>query len=471
MAVREPAMRRGRWRPRWLRLGAGVAVAAISVAGLAACGGPAGYTVHAVFASVDGLYPGNAVDVLGVPVGRVTGVTPQGGAVLVTMRIDGRYRLPAAVGASLTTPQILGTPDVDLSPGYTGGAAMAAGATIPERRTVVPVSVNQLLLDVQHALEKIDPTAVGGLVSSLSNDFAGQGRRLNQLIGTGAGTLQLLADKGNALGHLATSLAQVTGTLRQQTTQVSSLLRDYDTVAGVLSANSGPLGQAIDELAAMSRDLTAVLAPNVGSLGQDIATITQVGRTLDRNLTTVDQAVAAGDKLFADVQRAYDPTANWINLNLQLAPGLTAADEAGLIRDRLAGICRRLAANHAGAFTTSVLETLHTCGNPASGFFAPLLGVLPSLLQSGSLSGPSAQQLLRAGLARIPGLSSSQRRSLSTLTPAQLAGPAPTTSVPAIGQAPAPALHPAPPAPVPASSGGLLGGLLHGLLGTVGSGW
>ncbi len=470
------------WRPRLARLiGAGV-VAVVSAATLAACNGGGSYSLSAVFANAEGLYPGNAVDVLGVPVGTVTAVTPEGSTVLVSMRIAASHRVPAAVGATLTNPQILGTPSVDLSPGYAGGPVMAAGATIPESRTVVPVSINRLLLDLQQVLHQVDPHAVGGVVQSLSADLAGQGRQLNQLIGQGAGTLQLLADKGNALGQLSGSLAAITGTLREQTGQVSTLLQDYDTVAGVLSANSAPLGQAIDELATMSQDLTAVLAPNVQPLQQDIATITQLGRTLSRNLPTLDQAMAAGVSLFSAAQRAYDPTANWINLNLQLAPGLTAATEVGLIRDRLAGICRRLAANHASSITATVLQTLQTCGNPASGYFDPLLGVIPQLLDSGSLGGSSPQQLLAAGLARIPGLNPSQRSALSAVTPEQLSG----TGLPAGTQPGTPgtsgshptgtegALHPAAPVPVPSSAGGLLGGLLHGLLGMigpVGDGW
>ncbi len=467
---------RRRQGSRLVRLAAVGVVAAISAAGLAACNGGGSYSLRAVFANAGGLYPGNAVDVLGVPVGTVTAVTPQGSTVLVSMRIGSGYRLPATVDATLTNPQVLGTPSVDLSPGYAGGPVMAAGGAIPESRTVVPVSINRLLLDLQQVLHQVDPNAVGGVVQSLSQDLAGQGRRLNQLIGRGAGTLQLLADKGNTLGQLSGSLAAVTGTLRRQTSQVTTLLQDYDTVAGVLSANSAPLGQAIDELAVMSQDLTAVLAPNVQPLQQDIATITQLGRTLDRNLPTLDQAMAAGDSLFSAAQRAYDPTANWINLNLQLAPGLTAATEVGLIRDRLAGICRRLAANHAGSFTATVLQTLQTCGNPGSGFFDPLLGVIPQLLDSGSLGGSSAQQLLAAGVARIPGLSPSQRSALSAVTPGQLAGTGlPTGTQPGVpgtsGANPAGAggvLHPAPPVPVPSSGGGLLGGLLHGLLGTIG---
>lgn len=486
----------------WRRLGAVAGVSALAAVTLAGCGGGQGsYTVRAVFANAAGLYAGNAVEILGVPGGTVTKVAAHGSAIVVTMQIDGDRILPANVDATLTNPEILGTPDVDLGPGYTGGAKLAPGGTIPESRTTVPVSVNRLLVDLQQALAKVDPQAVGGTVSALAQDLAGQGQALNQLIGQGAGTLQLLAKKGNDLGRLTGSLAAVTGTLRQQTSQLTTLLQDYDTVVGVLDANRQPLGQAIGELATMSQDLANVLAPNLAPLRTDIATITQLGRTVNRNLPTIDQILTSGDSLFSAAQRADDPTANWLNLNLQMAPGQTAAAEVGQVRDVLAGICRRLSANHASAFSASVLSTLHTCGNPNSGFFNPILGMVPELLSGQSVAAPavtpSAQQLLEAGLARIPGLSTSQRQAIGNLTPEQLSGTAgsqgsgsqgaagssagPTSGLsggsaagstsPAGSSGTDDGLNPAPAQPVPSSGGGLLGGLLHGLLGTVGDVW
>lgn len=460
--------------PRLRRAGALAAAGAICVGTLAACGGSSGYTVRAVFANAAGLYPGNAVEVLGVSRGTVTKVQPDGSAVLVTMTIAGGQRLPADVQATLTNPEILGTPDVELSPGYTSGPALAAGSTIPETRTVVPISINALLLDLQRSLAQIDPSAVGGVVKALSTDLNGQGRQLNQLIGRGAGTLQLLADKGNQLGRLDGSLAAITGTLRQETAQVTQLLQSYDTVAGVLDANRQPLGQAISALAAMSQDLATVLSPNLQPLQQDIATITQVGRTLDRNLPALDQTLAAADNLFAGAQRAYNAPDNWLNLNLQTAPGETSAIEAGQLRDILAGICRRLAANHASAFTSAVLQTLDTCGNPSSGFFNQLLGLVPGLLGGGTstASPPSAAAAFAAGINQIPGLSSAQRQALASLSPSALAGLGGAGSS---GGSAAPSssnnfgLDPATPQPAPGSSGGgLLGNLVHGLFGSIG---
>lgn len=443
---------------------AAAVIGSVFAVSLTACtgGGSGGYTVRAVFSNAENLYPGNPVEVLGVKEGKVTAVQAHGSTVLVTMSMDSGQRLPASVEATLQTPQVLGTPAVDLYPGYTRGPALAHGATIPQQRTVVPISLNRLLLVLQNDLKQVDPQAVGGVVSSLSQDLAGQGNGLNQLISQGAGTLSLLARKGNQLGQLNGSLAAITGTLRRQTGQLTTLLQDYDTVAGVLAANRQPLGDAISQLASMSQQLATLLSPNLQPLEQDIAAITQVGRTLDRNLPTLDQLVNSSDQLFAGAVRAYDPVHNWLDLNNQLAPGLTAGEEAGLVRDTLASICRRISANHSSGLSSSQLSTLQQCGNPASGFFDPILGLVPTLLAGGTSVGPTPQQQIAAGLQQIPGLSPAQRSNLSSLSPGQLSGsPAPQPS----SSSEQPALHPAAPQQVPSGGGGLLGDLVHGLFG------
>lgn len=458
-------------RRRWPVLGLAALVAAGGL-GLSACGGPSNYALTAMFSSAEGLFPGNGVDVLGVPQGTVTSVTPENGVVVVKMSIKGAEALPALVRASLTTPQVLGEPSVELAPGYTGGPKLAPGAVIPQSRTSVPESIGELLKNLQTFLGEVNDQSVSGVITTLSQDLQGQGQALNGLISGAAGTLQVLAQKGNQLGQLDGSLAQITATLRQNSAQVTQLLQSYDTVAGVIAKDAGPLGDSITQLADASQELTNLLDPNLTGLQSDVASITQVGRTLDRNLGSLDQGLSSAVALFEAAGRAYDPVHNWLNLNDQLPPGTTSEILAGLIRDRLAGICRRIYANHSSGLSSSQLQTLQTCGNPDSGFFDPLLATIPSLLNSLTGSQPSApggttaQNVLSQGAAEIPGLNQSQQQAVSNVSPSQLTTP---TTAPTLG-------GPSLPSSTPVSdqqangnsgSGGLLGGLLHGLLGAV----
>ncbi|HVA09573.1 MAG TPA: MCE family protein [Acidimicrobiales bacterium] len=401
---------------------AGLVVVAGVVVGIDVTRSDATYPLKAIYSSAPGLFPGASVDVLGVPVGTVTSVTNVDNRVEVGMRVkDGTY-IPAAAIASLVSPELLGQPDVDLNPGYTGGPHLRPGATIPEARTSVPVSTDQLLKQLQRSLQALNPTAVGNLITNLSQDLDGQGTALNALIHGAAGTLQLLADKGNDLGRLNGTLAQVTGALDSDTAQIEQLVREYDTVSTVIAQHSGQLNDAITQLAGATTSLVGLLTPNLQPLEADVGTVTTAGRTLDRNIANVDEVLQQANNLFHGAQRAFDPTYDWLNLNSVLPPGVTGAYVTGLIRDRLAGICRRLVANHSSGLSPSTLTTLQQCGDPTSGFFDPLLNNIPTILNAltGLTSSPptassaTPSALLQQGLAQIGHIGASPGASSTT---------------------------------------------------------
>ncbi|HVX23235.1 MAG TPA: MCE family protein [Acidimicrobiales bacterium] len=416
------------------------------------------YPLSAVFAKAPGLFAGASVEVLGVPVGTVTSVRNVADRVVVGMDLDAAQPVPAGARATLVEPELLGEPDIELDPGYTAGPVLAPGTTIPESRTAEPVSTEQLLKSLQHTLDAINPHAVGGLITNLAQDLDGQGKDLNRLIATAAGTIQLLADKGDDLGKLNGTLAQLTGTLDSRSAEITKLITDYDTVSGVVAQHGAQLGDAITQLSSASTQLVQLLTPDLASLEQDVGTLTTAGRTVDRNLGNVDQALTSATALFSAAERAYDPTYNWLNLNLQLPAGVTGAYLAGLVRDRLAGVCRRIDAHHAAGLSATALQTLQSCGDPSSGFFDPIVDQIPTILNDIAAGNPptittSPASMLQQGLAEIPGLS--QAAPSPSTTPAAPSAPSPSTPTPAT---PAPSTTTTTTAPpVTPCLGGLLG--------------
>jgi len=410
-----------------------VVVAAVFVV-IDITGGSSTYPLNAVYSSAPGLFPGAAVDVLGVPVGTVVSVTNVDDHVEVGMRVKSGTKVPSGVLASLVAPQVLGQPDVDLNPGYTGGPYLQPHATIEESHTTVPVNTDQLLKQLRRTLDALNPHAVGGLITNLAQDLDGQGAGLNALISSAAGTIQLLADKGDNLGQLNGTLAQLTGTLDSDTSQIEQLVQEYDTVSTVVAQHSGQLNDAITQLTGATTALSALLAPNLQPLEADVGTVTTVGRTLNRNIGNVDEILQQANNLFQGANRVFDPTYNWLDLNLVLPPGVTGDYVAGLIRDRLAGVCRRLLANHSTGLTAAAIAALTSCGNPNSGFFDPLINEIPTILSAlGGSTTPT--DLLEKGLSEIGSAASPSTTtpSATTTTPAtkkptSTTTPAPTTT-------------------------------------------
>ncbi len=94
-----------------------VVVLALCAAGLWYVVGPdRTRTIVAQFASVNGIYPGSSVAVLGMPVGTVEEVKSAGRVVEVRMSIPRDIVLPAEVSAFVMNPSVISDRFVELGP-------------------------------------------------------------------------------------------------------------------------------------------------------------------------------------------------------------------------------------------------------------------------------------------------------------------------------------------------------------------
>jgi phospholipid/cholesterol/gamma-HCH transport system substrate-binding protein len=422
---------------------------------LTACspGGGGGYHVTADFTQGIGLYPGSPVRVLGINIGKITNIRNRGPLVRVDMDLNKGTRLPADVKAAIVPVSLLGERYIQFNPVYTGGPRLAANAVLPTSRTQVPVEIDELLRGLKDFFGAISPENAHDLVSNLATVIDGEGLQLNQLINNAAGTLQVLADKGNDLGQLVDSLAQLTTTLRTHTDAIVQLVRNYDTVSGVLAQNRGALDETVTQLSRTATELADLITRHQDPLKQDVGVLTTAGRTLDRNIGSLDTTLSSTVKLFEAAGRAYDPQRNMLPLSTQAPPDVLAEAAASRLRDRLSGVCRRL------RVTLGASPALDQCSDPSSNFFTPILGLLPGILSPNSgTSGTAGDALTKQVLSQLPKLTPEQQ--------AKLAAPPP----PPAPKPPSALLQPLlPPAPhrqaAKASSGGLFGRLLHGLAG------
>src|SRR5690606_13611578 len=94
-------------------------------------------TVTAYFDDASGIFEGNDVAVLGMPVGRVTSVEPQGTRVKVKLTVDNDIDVPADVTAAIVNTSIVTTRHVELSPTYKSGPKLDDGATIKKTKSPV----------------------------------------------------------------------------------------------------------------------------------------------------------------------------------------------------------------------------------------------------------------------------------------------------------------------------------------------
>ncbi len=349
----------------------GAAALALVLAGCGLVGGRGpSYELTAHFDRAVGLYPGSPVRVIGITIGQVTDVEPEGDRVLVRMAIDEDQQLPAGATATVVPLSLLGERYVQIGPAYTGGPALAPGAEITDTR--VPAEFDELLRGLQDLTGSIDPDTASDLVTEMATLLDGQGEEINSLLEEGAGAVEIVADKADEIGHIIESLAGLSTALRDRTGSVQELIRNYNLLAEVLVENRNDLDATITQLDRAVVALTGLLERHGEDLPADIDVLAQVGSTLEVNIDRLQSTLSDTVRLFQAAQRAYDPDRDVLRVNNQLDMSLTTDLIASRLRDRLAGICRRLG--------------LDVCSTPTADFFADITDLLPSLLDPEALA-------------------------------------------------------------------------------------
>src|SRR6476620_7448954 len=69
-----------------------------------------------------GLYPGDEVRVVGVPVGTIDSIEPRAGDVKITMSIKDEVKVPADARAVIVSPNLVAARFVQLAPAYDQGS-------------------------------------------------------------------------------------------------------------------------------------------------------------------------------------------------------------------------------------------------------------------------------------------------------------------------------------------------------------
>ena len=204
--------------------------------------------ITAYFDKAVGVYEGADVRVLGVEVGKVTAVVPEGDQVRVDMRVDRGVDIPADAKAVQITPSVVADRYVQLAPAYTGGETMADGAIIPRERTATPVEVDELYASVDELSRALGP------------EGANKDGALTRFVETGAENLE---GNGAALGQTIEQLSAASRTLNESRGDLFGTIENLQIFVSALAAND----QQVREFNTQLSDLSGYLAGERENLG------------------------------------------------------------------------------------------------------------------------------------------------------------------------------------------------------------
>lgn len=317
-----------------------VLVACLLGAGCSSVAGSNPRKVSAVFPTASQLFVGSEVRVLGIEVGHVTAIVPQGDTVRVDMEVAADRPLPADVGAALVPVSLLGERIIQLEPPYTGGERFKGG-TIPIERTAVPAEVDQVLRSFQSFAAALDEKVLAELIDTAAETLDGQGPGLNRLIGQGADTVEVLADASGELNALVTELGQLNTTLATRDEKIGRTIERLSTVMQTFAEEKDDIIASVANLRRLTQELRPLVDEHTDPLIRDLEVLTTSLSTVDRNLIQVRDTYAGSRRLTEvmarEVSNFEDGQAKLNNRGEQLGSVI----ELRLI-ERLEGVCIRL---------------------------------------------------------------------------------------------------------------------------------
>lgn len=292
-----------------------------------------GKTLTAHFSRAVSLYVGSEVRILGVPVGQVTSVVPEGNSVRVEMRYDSKYEVPANAKAVIVTPTLVADRFVQLTPAYTRGEqAMPDGGDIPLQRTAVPVELDRIYGSLDQLSTALGPNGVNA-DGSLDTLLAAGTKALK---GRGAQGNAMIRDLSSAVGTFGKGSGDLFATVREleafvaalstNDKFVSSFITDLAGVSGQLAGERRELRAALANLAVAVGKVDRFVRTNKGDVEGNVAALADVTRSIVKEKDSLATALAKGPVGAGNLAIAFDNSTGAIGARIQTGPNIDDVD-------------------------------------------------------------------------------------------------------------------------------------------------
>lgn len=315
---------------------AGVLVAA--VLGARAAFGSEGAEFKAKFEATVGLYAGSEVQMLGVPVGKVTAVEPSGDSVTVTMKLDKGQDAAADTKAVIIAPTLVSDRFVQLTEPYVDGPKLKNGTVLSTASTAIPVEIDDLYGSLIDVSERLGPNgankngALSELLEVAAKNLDGQGQDINQLVtefGKATGTL---ADTGDDLFATLGNFKEFNDMLVANDRDVANVNRQFAAVTDYLAEDRADLADAVANLGDALGIVDDFIEDNRGNLQTSVENLLGPTQVLVKQKDSLEEGVRTIPLVLQNFLKAYDPKTGTLagrgNLNeitLWAGDGLSAS--------------------------------------------------------------------------------------------------------------------------------------------------
>ena len=294
-------------------LAVGVAVALLATTFLVLRGGDENRTVSAHFPRAVSVYVGTDVRVLGVNIGKVTAVVPEGNSVLVEMEYDDQYKLPAGAKAVIVTPTLVADRFVQITPAYDGsGAVMADGGDIALPETAVPVELDRIYASLRDLSQALGPNGVNrdgtldNLLKASAKALEGEGELGNEMIRNLSAATETFGKGSENLFATVSELAEFTQVLGANDRLVRAFIRDLAGMSSALVTERVELQRALSSVARAVGTVKTFVEDNREALTTDIEKLTRVVKNMNSERESIDDALQVAPLALGNLAVAFN---------------------------------------------------------------------------------------------------------------------------------------------------------------------
>jgi len=287
-----------------------------------------GTKYSAMFTTAIGISPQADVRMLGVPVGSVDAVTPEGRLVRVDFHVGADDKVPANAKLVVVTPTVIADRYLQITPVYTGGPVLPAGAVIPADRTGAPAEYDDLLAAVQRLSTALGPQGVnknGALseaLSTLARNLNGNGQRLNTALDNASQAITTLSASRGDLAGTVRGLQSFTTNLKQNDGQVRAFTLQFAQVSHYLAGERADLGAALHDLSEVLGEVARFVRDNRHEIRNNVDQLSDVLKTVNANRLQLDQALDVAPFALDGLVNAYNASGGTLDTRPNIVPGL-----------------------------------------------------------------------------------------------------------------------------------------------------
>ncbi|MFD3579596.1 MCE family protein [Streptomyces sp. NPDC058644] len=295
-------------------------VLALLAAGVTALArGGDGKHITAYFDRAVAVHEGSDLRVLGVRVGSVDEIRPQGKQVRVRLTLDEGVKVPARVQAVVVAPSVVSGRFVQLSPAYSSGPQIRDGDVISAEHTATPVEVDELLKSVTELSDALGPDgankdgALAGLVETGAKNLDGNGKDIGDTIHQLGGASAVLNGNSGDLVKTVEQLQEFISMLKRKDGQVARAETQLSEVAGFLAADKDDLAGALKELGTALGQVKGFIKDNRGRLKSNVDKLAGLTHSVVEQRASVAEALDVLPLAAANLDQAYNPRTRTID--------------------------------------------------------------------------------------------------------------------------------------------------------------